>query len=50
VIISKGVKNVLLWFDEAHYKIDNWIIIFNKEKEFIIKDDEYIKYHLYISA
>ena len=49
-IINKDLRNVLIWFDEAHYGIDNWIIDFNEEKEFLIKDNKYIRYRLYTSA
>ena len=50
VIINADLRNVSIWFDEAHYGIDNWIMNFNEEKEFLLKDNEYIKFRLFTSA
>jgi len=49
-IVNADLRNISIWFDEAHYGIDNLIINFNEEKEFLLKDDKYIKYRLFTSA
>lgn len=49
-IINADLRNVVIWFDEAHYGIDNWIMNFKEEKDFLLKDDKYIKYRLFTSA
>ncbi len=50
VIKNANLRDVLIWFDEAHYGIENWIINSNEYKEFLLKDNEFIKYRLFTSA
>lgn len=51
VIINKNLSNVIIWFDEAHYGIDNWINQFsNNQKQFLLTDNNQIKYRLFTSA
>jgi superfamily II DNA or RNA helicase len=50
IIKNANLRDVLIWFDEAHYGIENWIINSNEYKEFLLKDNEYIKYRLFTSA
>jgi superfamily II DNA or RNA helicase len=50
VIKNANLRDVLIWFDEAHYGIDNWIINSNEYKEFLLKDNKFIKYRLFTSA
>ena len=49
-IINADLRNVVIWFDEAHHTLDNWIIKQDEEKDFLLKDDKYIKYRIYTSA
>jgi len=47
IIKNKDLRNIAIWFDEAHYGIDNWIINDNSdERMFLLKDNEFIKYRL----
>ena len=51
IIKNKDLRNIAIWFDEAHYGIDNWIINDNSEERmFLLKDNEFIKYRLYTTA
>ena len=51
IIKNKELRNIAIWFDEAHYGIDNWIINDNSdERMFLLKDNEFIKYRLYTTA
>jgi superfamily II DNA or RNA helicase len=50
-IISKfDIKNIIIWFDEAHYTIENWIKPNNHYKQFYLTDNEIIIYRLFTSA
>jgi len=50
IIKTADLKNVIIWFDEAHYGIDNWLINSNIDKDFILNDNNYIKYRIFTSA
>jgi len=49
-IIKSDLKNILIWFDEAHIGIESWVINDNKFKHFLLNDNEHIKYRLFTSA
>ena len=40
----------MIWFDEAHYGIENWFGDINNSKKFLLEDKEFIKYRLFTSA
>jgi hypothetical protein len=44
------IKNIIIWFDEAHYTIENWIKPNNHYKQFYLTDNERIIYRLFTSA
>jgi hypothetical protein len=49
-IKSIDLKNIIIWFDEAHYGIENWFEDKNNEyKSFLLENKEYIKYRLFTS-
>jgi len=50
IIKEVDLKDVIIWFDEAHYGIDSWIIKSNEDKRFLLEDNEYIRYRIYTSA
>jgi superfamily II DNA or RNA helicase len=51
LIIKNNIQNLFIWFDEAHFTLDNWIIdIDNKIKQFFMNDNNYIKYRLFTTA
>lgn len=51
-IINNQLSNIIIWFDEAHYGIDNWImnINLNEMKCFLLTNNDIIKYRLFTSA
>jgi len=61
IILSNKIKNITIWFDEAHWGVEDWIIqnqsnndnnnINNKIKiDFWLLDNIYIKYRIFTSA
>jgi len=48
IIKNENLNDVLLWFDEAHWGLDNWTN--DKIKDFLLFDNIYIKYRLFTSA
>jgi len=54
------LKKNIIWFDEAHFIIENWVnelnfsvinnISFDKKKLFFLKNNKYIKYIIFTSA
>lgn len=50
MIINENLKDILIWFDEAHWGLDNWCIFSNEKKDFLLTDNSYIKYRLFTSA
>jgi len=52
IITKFDIKNIIIWFDEAHYTIENWISssITNYYKKFYLNDNERIIYRLFTSA
>jgi len=50
IIVNANLDNVLIWFDEAHYGIENWVINSNDFKDFLLNDNKFIKYRLFTSA
>lgn len=50
-IINKfDIKNIIIWFDEAHYTIEKWIKSSNNYKKFYLNDTNNIIYRLFTSA
>lgn len=51
LIIKNDIRNIFIWFDEAHWGLDEWVSETNDEiKQFFINDTNYIKYRLFTSA
>ena len=50
IIMNFDINNIIIWFDEAHYSIENWISNIHNYKLFYLKDNERIKYRLFTSA
>ena len=50
IITKFDIKNIIIWFDEAHYSIENWIKSSNDYKKFYLNDNERIVYRLFTSA
>ena len=50
LIINDDIRNIFIWFDEAHYTLDNWIMDNNDIKQFFMNDTNYIKYRLFTTA
>ena len=50
LIINDNIRNIFIWFDEAHYTLDNWIMDNNDIKQFFMNDTNYIKYRLFTTA
>lgn len=50
-IIENNYENIFIWFDEAHWALDDWIIDFDdKIKQFFLNDNNKIKFRLFTSA
>jgi superfamily II DNA or RNA helicase len=51
-IISNNIKDITIWFDEAHWGVEDWINDINKDKKikFWLENTEQIKYRIYTSA
>ena len=48
LILKNNIQELFIWFDEAHWTLDNWTN--NKSdniKQFFITDNIYIKYRLF---
>ena len=50
IITKFDIKNIIIWFDEAHYSIESWIKSANDYKKFYLNDNERIVYRLFTSA
>jgi superfamily II DNA or RNA helicase len=50
MIINENLRDILIWFDEAHWGLDNWCIYSNEKKDFLLTDNSHIKYRLFTSA
>ena len=51
LIITNNINNIFIWFDEAHFALDNWTYdISNEIKQFFLNDNIYIKYRLFTTA
>ncbi len=51
LIIKNDIRELFIWFDEAHWTLDNWTIDkANNIKQFFITDTNYIKYRLFTTA
>jgi hypothetical protein len=51
LIINDDIRDIFIWFDEAHYTLDNWIMDNNNDiKQFFMNDNNYIKYRLFTTA
>lgn len=51
-ILSNRINNITIWFDEAHWGIEDWISNLNKDinLQFWLKDNNDIKYRIFTSA
>ena len=50
-IIKNDIRDIFIWFDEAHWGLDEWILETSDNiKQFFINDNNYIKYRLFTSA
>jgi hypothetical protein len=50
-ILSNNITNITIWFDEAHWGINEWINdLTNKYYKFWLLDNTYIKYRIFTSA
>ena len=51
-IVSNNINNITIWFDEAHWGIEEWtdILSINKYIKFWLLNNEYIKYRIFTSA
>jgi len=47
-IIRYNIKNITIWFDEAHWAVEEWIN--NENKLFWLIDNDFIKYRIFTSA
>ena len=47
-LIDSNIINILVWFDEAHWAIEDWINEPNKKK--LLEDNKYIKDRIFTSA
>jgi superfamily II DNA or RNA helicase len=51
LIIKNDIKDLFIWFDEAHWTLDNWASDKkNSIKQFFITDNIHIKYRLFTTA
>jgi superfamily II DNA or RNA helicase len=50
LILSNNIKNITIWFDEAHIGIENWINNLNTQSKFWLLDNTNIKYRIFTSA
>ncbi len=51
IIKNVNLRNIIIWFDEAHFGIENWFSEQRNEyKIFLLENKEYIKYRLFTSA
>lgn len=50
IICKFDIKNIIIWFDEAHYTIENWVKTSNYYKKFYLNDMDRIIYRLFTSA
>lgn len=47
-IIKYNIKNITIWFDEAHWAVEEWIN--NENKLFWLNDNDFIKDRIFTSA
>jgi len=51
LIIENDIRDLFIWFDEAHWALDNWVDSHkNHIKQFFMNDSNHIKYRLFTSA
>lgn len=51
LIIENNIQELFIWFDEAHWTLDNWTLDkSNTIKQFFMTDTIYIKYRLFTTA
>jgi len=51
LIIKNDIRELFIWFDEAHWTLDNWTLDkSNTIKQFFMTDTSYIKYRLFTTA
>lgn len=49
-ILEYNIKNIFIWFDEAHWGLEGWIYDKDNSKNFILKDIEHINKRVFTSA
>lgn len=51
-ILSNSITNIIIWFDEAHWGIEEWINTLSNDinSQFWLLNNEYIKYRIFTSA
>jgi hypothetical protein len=50
-ILEHELKNVVVWFDEAHWGVDDWVFAKdNNPKHFLLEDTSFIKKRIFTSA
>jgi len=51
LIIKNDIREIFIWFDEAHWGLDKWILeTDDKIKQFFLNDNNYIKNRLFTTA
>jgi len=51
LIIENDIRKLFIWFDEAHWTLDNWTLDkSNTIKQFFMTDTSHIKYRLFTTA
>ena len=50
IIMTFDIKNIIIWFDEAHYALEGWVKFDNTFKTFFLIDNERIIYRIFTSA
>lgn len=49
-ITKYNIRNIFVWFDEAHWSLEGWIGNVDKRKEFFLNDEKHITWRLFTSA
>jgi hypothetical protein len=54
-LIKSEYKNIFVWFDEAHFGVENWITDdnldkYNEVKQFWLEDSKFISKRIFVSA
>ena len=49
-ILSNHITNISIWFDEAHWGVEEWLDNSCEDIQFWLLDEKYIKYRIFTSA